>query len=172
MKGCLLLKVICTIFRGKNIDCTISKFSMLFACCIGSKKILPISFGGQIVPVPAPCRDGDWPPEPSSSPSLPPGWVVSSSPMDYGFVAVVSWYSIPLVVQYNVLVSCPTWSRSIRCNMRCVCWDPMDCYIMISHLCLWIVVVAPLLYLMVVTSARVAWSLIWARYVCIHIIVA
>ena len=33
----------------------------------------PTSFGGQIVPVPALCRDGDWPPEPSSPPSLPPG---------------------------------------------------------------------------------------------------
>ena len=68
----------------------------------------------------------------STASTSTPWWFVSSSPLDYGFLAVASWYSLSHVLQYNDLMSCLTWLGSIWCNRCCVCWDPMNCYIMIS----------------------------------------
>jgi hypothetical protein len=43
---------------------------------------------------------------PSSSPCLPPEWCVSSSPLDYGSIAVARWLSSPLCASCLDLVSC------------------------------------------------------------------
>jgi len=61
-----------------------------------------------------------------------PWCFLSSSSLDYGFLAVAMWYLLPLDLQYKVLMSCPTWLRSIWCNWCCVCWDPMNCYLVQS----------------------------------------
>jgi len=65
-------------------------------------------------------------------PFFTPWCFLSSSPLDYGFLAVAMWYLLPLDLQYKVLMSCPTWLRSIWCNWCCVCWDPMNCYLVQS----------------------------------------
>ena len=63
----------------------------------------------------------------STASTSTPWWFVSSSPMDYGFLAVARWQSLSLVLQYNSLMSCSTWLRFILCNATCcVCWDPMN----------------------------------------------
>ena len=61
-----------------------------------------------------------------------PWCFLSSSSLDYEFLAVSMWYSLPQDLQYKVLMSCPTWLRSIWCNWCCVCWDPMNCYLVQS----------------------------------------
>ena len=78
----------------------------------------------------------------STASTSTPWCFVSSSPMDYGFLAVTSWYNLSHVLQYNDLVSCLTWLRSIWCNRCCVCWDPINSgivirlFIMVSYYCL------------------------------------
>ena len=85
----------------------------------------------------------------STASTLTSWWFVSSSPMDYGFLAVASWYSLSHVLQYNDLISCLTWLISIWCNWCCVCWDPINCgivirlFIMLSYYCLFKILHAP-----------------------------
>ena len=90
-----------------------------------------------------PAGEGIHLPEDSSSPWSPPEWWVSSSPLDYGSIAVARWSSSPCCASLLDLVSCLTWSRSSICNsICCVCWDPMNreyllCWL--SKLCLCVV---------------------------------
>ena len=61
-----------------------------------------------------PARGGPWPLGPSPSTLLHPWCVLSSSRLDYGFMEVACWYSLPLIL--NTLIS---WAALHD-------WDPLD----------------------------------------------
>ena len=61
---------------------------------------------------PAPYRRGESTPEEYTPPCLPPEWCVSSTPRDYGSIAVARWLCLVLVLHCLDLVSCLSWSRS------------------------------------------------------------